>query len=55
MALSSDNIFVLIVALLTWGLVFIYVLRLQKIAGTLEEEVRAREISAESDSSLKTL
>ena len=48
MALTPDKLFVLIVALLTWGTVFVYMIRLDKIAKKLEEEVRARELDAPS-------
>ncbi|MBW3638062.1 MAG: CcmD family protein [Armatimonadetes bacterium] len=44
MALTPDKLFVLTVALLTWGGVFVYLLRLDKLAKSLEEEVRAREL-----------
>lgn len=47
MALTPDKFFVLAVALLTWGGVFLYLVRLDKLAKSLEEEVRAREIEAE--------
>ena len=46
MALTPDKIFVLAVALLTWGGVFFYLLRLDRIAKSLEEEVRARELDS---------
>ena len=44
MALTADKIFVLAVALLTWGGVYVYLLRLDKLAKALEEEVRARDL-----------
>lgn len=47
MALTPDNFFVLAVALLTWGGLFGYLLRLDRLAKSLEEEVRAREIDAD--------
>lgn len=43
MALTPDKLFVLAVALLTWGGVFFYLLRLDKLAKSLEDEVRALE------------
>ena len=48
MALTPDKIFVCAVALLTWGGVFIYLLRLDKLAKNLEAEVRARELDSQS-------
>lgn len=47
MALTPDKFFVLAVALLTWGGVFFYLLRLDRLAKSLEQEVRAREIEFE--------
>lgn len=49
MALTPDKFFVLAVALLTWGGVFLYLLRLDKLAKSLEAEVRARELEAENE------
>ncbi len=49
MALTPDKLFVLAVALLTWGGVFVYLLRLDKLAKSLEEEVKAREVEKVSD------
>ena len=48
MALTPDKFFVLAVALLTWGGVFLYLVRLDKLAKSLEAEVRARELDAEN-------
>ncbi|HEX8464496.1 MAG TPA: hypothetical protein VF627_07745 [Abditibacterium sp.] len=48
MALNADNWFVLLVALLTWGGVFAYLMRLDKLAKSLAEEVRARELDKEA-------
>lgn len=47
MALTPDKMFVLAVVLLTWGGVFAYLLRLDKLAKSLEEEVRARELDSQ--------
>jgi hypothetical protein len=43
MALTPDKLFVLIVALLTWGGVYAYLLRLDKMSKMLEEQARIRE------------
>ncbi|HEX9996305.1 MAG TPA: hypothetical protein VGB45_04115 [Abditibacterium sp.] len=47
MALTPDKMFVLAVALLTWGGVFGYLLRLDKLAKSLEAEVKLRETETE--------
>ena len=49
MALTPDKLFVLTVALLTWGGVFAYLLRLDKLAKNLEAEVKAREDERETE------
>ena len=41
--MALETIFVMVVALITWGAVFIYLIRLDRLAKSLEEEVRARE------------
>jgi hypothetical protein len=43
MALTPDKLFVLIVALLTWGGVYAYLLRLDRISKVLEEQASLRE------------
>lgn len=53
MALTPDKWFVCAVALLTWGGVFVYLLRLDNLAKTLEKEVRARELDVQPDSEAK--
>ena len=40
--MSQDSEFILAVVLLTWGGIFAYMLRLDKLARTLESEVRGR-------------
>ncbi|RYG72665.1 hypothetical protein EON80_03915 [bacterium] len=47
MALKTDNLFVMVVALLTWGIVFIYLLRVDRMAKALEEELKAHELTSE--------
>lgn len=49
MALTPDKWFVCAVALLTWGGVFVYLVRLDKLAKVLEEEVRARELDSQPE------
>lgn len=43
MALTPDKLFVLIVAVLTWGGVYAYLLRLDRISKQLDEQIKARE------------
>jgi len=41
--MSQDSEFILAVVLLTWGGIFAYMLRLDKLARTLESQVKGRE------------
>jgi hypothetical protein len=45
--MDIGKFFVLAVSLLTWGGVFAYLIRLDKLAKRLEDELRAQEIMAE--------
>ena len=40
--MSQDSLFILAVVLLTWGGIFAYMLRLDKLAKLLENEVKGR-------------
>lgn len=46
--MSTEKLFVLVIALVTWGGLFVYLLRLDKLAKRLEEQIQAHQSSKAS-------
>lgn len=55
MGLDKNLLPVLIVALLTWGGVFFYMLRLEALARTLERDVKAHKGEAQDDGVIESV
>lgn len=54
MKIESDILPVLLVALLTWGGIFLYLLRLEALARALEKQVRNETLDASTREESKT-